>query len=151
MISLQEINIPTPHGLLTWKLEVNLYGICWRLNKKKMYKIVLSIIHVHVMGKTNRKKSLQSQTKIVGILPLNAVFFHLSYLLSLPMLFIAVHSPNLVHQHWKGQKTVKCPNNLGLETMGQISIKYDSQNMTLVPLNFSIIVSLPLRILYPLL
>ena len=77
-----------------------------------MYNIVLSIIHVHVMGKTDRKKNLQSQTKIiVGILPLYTVFFHLSYLLSLPMLLIAVHSPNLVHQHWKGQKTVKCPNN----------------------------------------
>ena len=51
------------------------------------------------MGKTDRKKNLQSQTKIVGILPLNSIFFllNLSYLLSLPMLFIAVHSPNLVH------------------------------------------------------
>ena len=49
------------------------------------------------MSKTDRKKNLQSQTKIVGILPLNTVFFLLSYLLSLPMLFIAVHSPNLVH------------------------------------------------------
>lgn len=50
------------------------------------------------MGKTDRKKYLQSQTKIiVGILPLYTVFFHLSYLLSLPMLLIAVHSPNLVH------------------------------------------------------
>ena len=134
---LQEINIPTPHGLLTWKLEVNLNGICWKLKKKKMYNIVLSIIHVHVMGKTDRKKNLQSQTKItVGILPLNTVFFHLSYLLSLPMLLIAVHSPNLVHQQWEGQKTVKCPNNFGLKTTGKISIKYNSQNMTWVPLNF---------------
>ena len=64
-----------------------------------MYNIVLSIIPVHVMGKTDRKKNLQSQTKIVGILPLNSIFFllNLSYLLSLPVLFIAVHSPNLVH------------------------------------------------------
>ena len=77
------------------------------------------------MGKTDRKKNLQSQTKIVGILPLNSIFFllNLSYLLSLPMLFIAVHSPkkiNLVHQHWEGQKTVKCPNNFGLKTIGKI-------------------------------
>ena len=27
-----------------------------------------------------------------------------------PMLFIAVNSPNLMHQHWEGQKTAKCPN-----------------------------------------
>ena len=65
---LQEINIHTPHGLLTWKLEVNLNGICWKLKKKKMYNIVLSIIHVHVMGKTDRKKNLRFLTKIVGIL-----------------------------------------------------------------------------------
>ena len=90
------------------KLKRNLL----KVKEEKMYNIVLSIIHVHVMGKTDRKKNLQSQTKIiVGILSLNTVFFHLSYLLSLPMLLIAVHSPNLVHQHWKGQKTVKCPNN----------------------------------------
>ena len=150
---LQEINIHTPHGLLTWKLEVNLSRICWRLEKKKMYKIVLSI--THVMGKTDRKKNLQSQTKIVGILPLNSIFFllNLSYLLSLPMLFIAVHSSNLVHQHWEGQKTVKCLFNFGLKTIGKISIK-----INIIPRIwpgflsiFSIIVSLPLRILYPLL
>ena len=76
------------------KLKRNLL----KVKEEKMYNIVLSIIiPVHVMGKTDRKKNLQSQTKIVGILPLNTVFFHLSYLLSLPVLFIAVHSPNLVH------------------------------------------------------
>ena len=75
------------------KLKRNLL----KVKEEKMYKIVLSIIHVHVMSKTDRKKNLQSQTKIVGILPLNTVFFLLSYLLSLPVLFIAVHSPNLVH------------------------------------------------------
>ena len=101
-----------------------------------MYNIVLSIIHVHVMGKTDRKKNLQSQTKIVGILPLNSISFLLSCLLSLPMFFIAVISPNLVHQHWEGQKTVKCPTNFGLKTTGKISIKYNSQNMTWVSLNF---------------
>ena len=75
------------------KLKRNLL----KVKEEKMYNIVLSIIPVHVMGKTDRKKNLQSQTKIVGILPLNTVFFPLSYLLSLPVLFIAVHSPNLVH------------------------------------------------------
>ena len=44
-------------------------------------------------------KNLQSQTKIVGTLPPNAVFSLLARLLVLPMLFIAVNSPNLVHQH----------------------------------------------------
>ena len=37
----------------------------------------------------------------------------LVHLLVLPMLFIAVNSPNLVHQHWKDQKTAKCPKPLG--------------------------------------
>ena len=32
-------------------------------------------------------------------------------LLVLLMLFIAVNSPNLAHQHWDGKKTAKCPNN----------------------------------------
>ena len=53
------------------KLKRNLL----KVKEEKMYKIVLSIIHVHVMRKTDRKKNLQSQTKIVGILPLNTVFF----------------------------------------------------------------------------
>ena len=53
------------------KLKRNLL----KVKEEKMYKIVLSIIHVHVMSKTDRKKNLQSQTKIVGILPLNTVFF----------------------------------------------------------------------------
>lgn len=56
------------------KLKRNLL----KVKEEKMYKIVLSIIHVHVMSKTDRKKNLQSQTKIVGILPLNTVFFLLS-------------------------------------------------------------------------
>ena len=42
----------------------------------------------------------------VGTLPPNTVFF-----IVLPMLCIAVNSPNLAHQHWEGKKTVKCPNN----------------------------------------
>ena len=52
--------------------------------------------------------SLQSQTKIVGTLPPNTVFSLLACLLVLPMLSIAVNSPNLVHQHWEGEKTAKC-------------------------------------------
>ena len=40
-------------------------------------------------------------------------FLLLVRLLVLPMFFfIAFNSPNLTHQHWKGKKTVKCPNNL---------------------------------------
>ena len=38
---------------------------------------------------------MQSQTKIVGILPPNAVFSLLAPLLVLPMLIFAVNSPNL--------------------------------------------------------
>ena len=37
----------------------------------------------------------------------------LVHLLVLPKLSIAVNSPNLVHQHWKDQKTAKCPKPLG--------------------------------------
>ena len=66
------------------KLKRNLL----KVKEEKMYKIVLSIIHVHVMSKTNKKKNLQSQTKIVGILPLNTVFFP-PFLSSLP--------PNVVY------------------------------------------------------
>ena len=54
---------------------------------------------------------MQSQTKIVGTLSPNAVFSLLVPLLGLPMLIIAVNSPNLAHQHWEGKKTAKCPNN----------------------------------------
>ena len=52
---------------------------------------------------------LQSQTKIVGILATNAVFF---------FRFWPVSSSSrswlsqLTHQHWEGKKTAKCPNNL---------------------------------------
>ena len=66
------------------KLKRNLL----KVKEEKMYKIVLSVIHVHVMSKTNTKKNLQSQTKIVGILPLNTVFFP-PFLSSLP--------PNVVY------------------------------------------------------
>ena len=37
-------------------------------------------------------------------------FCLLARFLSLTMLFIALNSPNLVHQYWEGQETVKCPN-----------------------------------------
>ena len=57
-------------------------------------------------------KNLQSQTKIVGTLPLNAVFSLPACLFVLPMLVIAVNSPNLADQHLdEGKKTTKCPNN----------------------------------------
>ena len=52
-----------------------------------------------------------SQTKIVGTLKPNAVFFLLVLPLSLSKLFIAVQSPNLVHQHWADRERQKCPNN----------------------------------------
>ena len=44
-------------------------------------------------------KKLQFQTKIVETLRPNAVFSLLMHPLSLSNLFVAVHSPNLVHQH----------------------------------------------------
>ena len=56
-------------------------------------------------------QELQSQTKIVGALRPNAVFFLLVLPLSLSKLFIAAQSPNLVHQHWGDKETQKCPNN----------------------------------------
>ena len=53
--------------------------------------------------------NLQSQTKIVGTLPPNAVFSLLAHLLILSlMFFIAVNSTILAHQHWEGKKTAKC-------------------------------------------
>ena len=39
------------------------------------------------------------------------VFLILARLLILPMLFNAINSPNVAHQHWDGKKTLKCPNN----------------------------------------
>ena len=56
-------------------------------------------------------QSPESQTKIVGTLRPNAIFFLLLLPLSLSKLFIAVQSPNLVHQHWGDKETQKCPNN----------------------------------------
>ena len=47
-------------------------------------------------------QTLQSQTKIVGTLPPNTVLSLLAQLLVLPMLVIAVNSPNLAHHHWGG-------------------------------------------------
>ena len=56
-------------------------------------------------------EQLQSQTKIAQTLPPNAVFSLLACLLILPILFVAVNSPHLVHEHWEGKMTVKRPNN----------------------------------------
>ena len=60
-------------------------------------------------------KDLQSQTKVVGILPPNAVFllfffFLLARPLVLQTLFIAVNSPILHTNIWEGKKIVKRPN-----------------------------------------
>ena len=60
------------------------------------------------VNNSERKQELQSQTKIFGTLPPNAVFLFLARLLVLSMLFTAVNSPNLA----QGKRTVKCPNNL---------------------------------------
>ena len=58
----------------------------------------------------NQVFKLQSQTKVAGTHPRNAVCLLLASLLALPMFFIAVNSLN-VHQLWEGKKTAKCPNN----------------------------------------
>ena len=73
------------------------------------FNMYIIILHGGIEGKN--AQTLQSQTKIVGTLPPNAVFWLLARLLVLPMLLIAVNSPNLAHQHWEGKKTAKCPNN----------------------------------------
>ena len=52
---------------------------------------------------------LQSQTKIAGTLQPNAVFFLLVLPSSLSKLFIAVRSPNFVHQHWGHKDTQSVP------------------------------------------
>ena len=44
--------------------------------------------------------------------------FFFSFFSQCPVLFIAVNSPNLEHQHWKGEKTVKCPTILS-KTVGR--------------------------------
>ena len=55
-------------------------------------------------------KQLQPQTKIARTLPPNTVFLLLACLLVLPMLFVAVNSSNLVHEHCReGKTTVKRP------------------------------------------
>ena len=48
-------------------------------------------------------------TAIVGTLKGNNVFSFLVLSLSLPMLFIAIQSPNRVHQYWGDEKSQKCP------------------------------------------
>ena len=60
----------------------------------------------------------QSQTKIFGTLPPNAVFLLLARLLVLSMLFTAVNSPNLA----QGKRTVKCPNNF--ETVVRVMFEF---------------------------
>ena len=63
------------------------------LSVASCYRLIIEFI-IQLVSVTER----QSQTKIVGTLPFNAVFYLLARLLSLPVLFIAVNS-NLVHQH----------------------------------------------------
>ena len=67
----------------------------------------LTTVSVNTPSNSSRT---QSQTKIVGTLSPNAVFFFLLVLpLSLSKLFIAVQSPNLVHRHRGDKETQKCP------------------------------------------
>ena len=84
--------------------SLNWFQFCFPLyiNFNKKYDVVQNFL----------LKVLQSQTKVVGILPPNAVFFLLlARPLVLQMLFIAVNPPNLAHQHWEGKKIVKRANN----------------------------------------
>ena len=41
------------------------------------------------------------------------------------MLFIAFHSPNIVHQHWKEKKTTKSPKNFDLDSGGGRDSAYE--------------------------
>ena len=58
----------------------------------------------------NRLKRTTVSDKNICDTPLNAVFLLLARLLVLPMLFTAVNTLNLAHQHREGKRTLKCPN-----------------------------------------
>ena len=59
-------------------------------------------------------------------LSLNAVFYLLAHLLALPMLYISVNSPNLVHQYYKGEKIINCPSNFGVRLYSSLIISTGS-------------------------
>ena len=103
------------------------------------------------MGKTGRKNNLQSQTNVVRILPLNAVFSLLSYLLSLPMLSIAVNAP-ILSTNLGGPEDSKVSQQFWLENNEKnfYHVLFPESDAGFLSI-FSIIVSVPLRILYPLL
>ena len=84
----------------------------WIPNKPKARRLwpTYRLTSVSVNTPSNSSPT-QSQTKIVGTLRPNAVFFLLVLPLSLSKLFITVQSPNLVYQHWTDKETQKCPNN----------------------------------------
>ena len=67
--------------------------------KKKKKQLVMLYVLPFESTSLNSYSNLQPQTKIVGTLPPNAVLSLLAGLLVLPMLIIAVNSPNLAHQH----------------------------------------------------
>ena len=83
----------------------------WTPNKPKTRRLwpTYRLTSVSVNAPSNSSPT-QSQTKIVGTLKPNAVFSLLVLTSSLSKLFIAVRSPNLVHQHWGDKETPKCPN-----------------------------------------
>ena len=83
----------------------------WTPNKPKARRLwpTYRLTSVSVNTPSNSSPT-QSQTKIVGTLLPNAVFSLLLLTSSLSKLFIAVRSPNLVHQHWGDKETPKCPN-----------------------------------------
>ena len=80
---------------------------------------------------------LQSQTKIVGTLPLNAVFLLVARLLILPMLFTTVNALNLTHQNWEGEKTAKCPNNFDLDCRLSLSDRLSMISTTLISCSYT--------------
>ena len=62
--------------------------------------------------RATRYTHLHSQTKMVGTLSPNAVFSVLARLLVLPMLVIAVNSPNLADHHWRARRQQSVPTTL---------------------------------------
>ena len=70
------------------KVTIHHFRVCYKMQSR----IFLDVWLLHQ----------QSQTEIVGTPPAKAVFCFLALLLVLPMLFIAVNSPNLADQQWEG-------------------------------------------------
>ena len=101
----------------------------WMPNKPKARRLwpTYRLTSVSVNTPSNSSPT-QSQTKIVGTLQPNAVFFLLVLTSSLSKLFIALRSPNLVHQHWGDKKTPKCPNHFDWDCSAKLAKDKDSPN-----------------------